>query len=312
MKNKFTYLKALFVDAGRAEYFSADLTPYIIGAVLGLASANADFTDWYNISIFLHGLFVVICAHYSAVWSNVLSDYELDKKYKSTLPQAVDIITKKYLTIFIVLFSLIGTFLVLDLSLKQGQLTLFYLWAIGLFSSHIYTLEPIRLKKYPLIGDIARGLPIVIPMIFGFFLFSENVNNLLVYNFVGISINLLGLFLIGEVWDWKDDKGYVKTIAVVLGYKFCLNWGIVLILVGIIICILGYYPFIRNNTPILIYMLLSVVVMIVFFGIFYYTIYRKRNNYLQIEHACGLLTKIGTTSIWLWFLIGASVFYYNT
>lgn len=312
MKNKFIYFKALFVDAGRAEYFSADLTPYIIGTVLGLASANINFADLSNVSIFLHGLFVVICAHYSAVWSNVLSDYELDKKYKSTLPKAVDIITKKHLTIYIITFSLIGTFFVLYLSLIQEQLTLFYLWAIGLFSSQIYTLEPIRLKKYPLIGDIARGFPIVIPMIFGFLLFSENLNNLLIYNFVGISVNLLGLFLIGEVWDWKDDIGYVKTIAVVLGYKFCLNYGILLILAGIVICTYAYYPFIQNNIPILIYMILSIVVIIVFFSIFYYTIYRKRNNYFQIEHACGLLTKIGTTSIWLWFLIGATVFYYNT
>ena len=301
--NKFIkFTKALFITAGRAEYFSADITPFLIGCFLA-----TKISSW-NLELFIIGLLTVISAHYSAVWSNVLSDYDLDKKYKSYLPNAVDIIGKKTLVLFITLSSLIGTILSLLLSLWAGSYLLFILWILGLTSAHIYTLEPIRLKKYPLIGDIARGFPIIIPMIFGYIIFNNAISPILVVNFVGISINLLGLFLIGEVWDYKDDVGYVKTLAIKFGYKKCVYAGGILTSLGLIFWLSYYYIYWKHNLLIEIYLYLSLILLLSFICFFYVKIIKEISNYYNIERKCGLITKIGTSFMWLWQLIGAFLF----
>lgn len=304
MKYFIRYIKALFIVAGRAEYFSADITPFLIGCFLASNMAH------WDVSIFLVSLLVVVLAHYAAVWANVISDYELDKKYKCYLPEAVDFIGKNKLIFCIIVASLIGTILCLYLSLILGSFCFLVLWMLGLTSALVYTLEPIRLKKYPLIGDFARGFPIIIPMVFGYLLFNSSINLVLSINFIGIAINLLGLFLIGEVWDYKDDKGFVKTVAVVSGYKKCVYVGGILIIVGLLFWLSYYSIHFMSYLFFRIYVLISIILIFFFVALFYYRVIRQISYYNRIEGFCGKITKIGTTFMWAWQLVGAILMSY--
>jgi hypothetical protein len=305
-KNQPSLLKALFIDAGRIEYFCADLTPYFIGIVLGLAASKIDIMNLSVLKLFLEGLLLVILAHFAAVYSNVYSDYELDKRFKPELPAAADTIGLSRLKLIFLVITLLGTIVAFDLSYTLGKSKLFIFWLIGIGLAHIYTLEPIRLKKYPFIGDIGRGIPIIIPMLLGFYLFSDTDNGVLLYNFIGIFVNLMGLFLIGEVWDWKDDKGFVRTLAVAFGYRKALSYGFLLIPCGIAIWILGnciIYPL----DEVYLCSLIGIFLLFAFMLYSNISIYKYRYDYDKIEHKCGMITKVGTSFMWLYQLISAVI-----
>ncbi|MDR0606369.1 MAG: UbiA family prenyltransferase [Bacteroidales bacterium] len=306
IKRRIKLIKALFYDAGRIEYFCADLTPYFIGVILGFAVSGIDIINPYVLKLFLEGLLLIVLAHFAAVYSNVYSDYELDKRFKPKLPAAADIIGLSQLKLIFSIITLIGTIVAIDISYTLVKVELFIFWIIGVGLAHIYTLEPIRLKKYPFIGDIARGIPIIIPMLFGFYMFSDNDNGVLLYNFIGIFVNLMGLFLIGEVWDWKDDKGFVCTIAVVFGYKKALLYGLILISCGIAVWTIGnclIYPL----KVIYLYSIVGIFLLSCFILYSIMNIYKHRFDYNKIEYKCGMITKIGTSLIWLYQLIGAII-----
>jgi len=302
IKNKSlkSFLAAIFV-AGRFEYFIADMLPFITGVFLGLSCISRDNLPYRQILI---GLIITICAHYVSVWANVLGDYELDKKFKSYLPKSVDIIGKQNLIIGIVFMVLLGTFFIIYLTFTVGFVIL-VLWIIGIFFAFAYSNEPLRLKKYIAIGDFSRGIQLVILLPFGFFIVAHytdfsmsDIVSLLFYT-VGLGINLFGLFLVGETWDWKDDVGFVNTFATKYGYKVCLNGAIILMPLGIILMMVGYFiKMSYSNVLQLIYLLLWTVLSCIIMGIFYHYIYSRREQYERIESKCGIFTMAGTTAIW--------------
>jgi|GEM_PF-2442897 hypothetical protein len=286
IKNKAlkSVLAAIFV-AGRFEYFMADMLPFITGVFLGLSCI------FYTIPYkhILIGLVITICAHYTSVWANVLGDYELDKKFKSYLPKSVDIIGKRNLITGIIFMLLLGTFLIIYLTQTVGFVIL-VLWIIGIFFVFAYSNEPLRLKKYVAIGDFSRGIQLVILLPFGFFIVSHYTNfamadivSLLFYT-MGLGMNLFGLFLVGETWDWKDDKGFVNTFATKYGYRTCLNGAMVIIPLGIALMMIGYslkmsfFNIVQSA-----YLLLWIVLSIIIMGLFYHHIYSQREYYERIE-----------------------------
>ena len=293
-------LAAIFV-AGRFEYFMADMLPFITGVFLGLSCISHNTIPWKHI---LMGFVITVCAHYVSVWANVLGDYELDKKFKTYLPNSVDIIGKRNLIIAIAFMLLIGTFFIIYLTFTVGFVIL-VLWIIGIFFAFAYSNEPLRLKKYIAIGDFSRGIQLVILLPFGFFIVAHytdfsmsDIMSLLLYT-IGLGINLFGLFLVGETWDWKDDIGFVNTFATKYGYIVCLNGAIILMPLGIILMMIGYsikIPF--PNILQLIYLLMWIVLSFIIMGIFYNYIYSKKAQYERIRSKCGIFTMAGTTAIW--------------
>ena len=293
-------LAAIFV-AGRFEYFMADMLPFITGVFLGLSCISHNIIPWKHI---LMGFVITVCAHYVSVYANVLGDYELDKKFKTYLPKSVDIIGKRNLVITIAFMLLLGTFLIIRLAFTVGLVVL-VLWIIGIFFAFSYSNEPLRLKEYVAIGDFSRGIQLVIPLSFGFFTVAHytdfsmsDIVSLLLYT-IGLGINLFGLFLVGETWDWKDDVGFVNTFATKYGYLACLDGAIILMPLGIILMMIGYSIKISfSNVLQLTYLLLWIVLSCIILGIFYHYIYSKKERYERIESRCGIFTMAGTTAIW--------------
>ena len=303
IRNKLlkSFLAAVFV-AGRFEYFMADMLPFITGVFLGLSCITYHYTSVYW--QILTGLIITISGHYISVWANVLGDYELDKKFKSYLPKSVDIIGRRNLVVGIAAMVVLGTFLILYLASTAGSIVII-LWMIGVFFAIAYSVEPLRLKKYIAIGDFSRGIQLVILLPFGFFVVAHHVIfsindlvSLLLYT-IGLGINLFGLFLVGETWDWKDDVGLVNTFATKYGYVACLNGALLLIPLGIILMMIGYYLKISfSNVLQFIYLLVWMISTFIIMWIFHHYIYSQRKNYDRVENYCGVFTMAGTTAIW--------------
>lgn len=312
------FLKALFITGGRIEYFTADLTPFVTGILLGFADyrmGNRGIRDGIPLAaVFVLGLLTVICSHYFTVWANVYADYEMDKRFKSELSDSVDTVGKGKLLSAIWLFVLAGLILIVALSLLLERWILTVLWAVGTFWALTYSFEPIRFKRTVILGDIARGLPIVITVPFGYFLFGNGFGNglgigmgsLLFWCTAGLGINLFGLFMIGEVWDWKDDQGIVNTVAVTWGYRAALNIGMVFIPAGAL-CWLFSYRAAHGGTAMRVYFWAGMAVLALFMTDLVLRVYRKRGNYDAIEAHCGIVTKAGTTLLWVMELAGAAV-----
>lgn len=304
------FIKALFITGGRIEYFTADLTPFLTGFMLGLADyqirnqkAPAGFLPF---GAFLAGLLIIICSHYFTVLANVYADYEMDKKFKSGLSDSVDIVGKKKMLIIIWGYVLISFLLILLLSLWRHKWILMALWAIGTFWALTYSFEPLRFKRIVILGDIARGLPIVITMPFGYYLLGGEASSLLICCTAGIGVNLFGLFLVGEVWDWKDDQGIVNTVAVTWGYKAALNASMFLIPAGMLIW-LAAFKAAHGGIAMQMYFWIGLCILFLFMLDLGVQVYRKRNCYDDIEAHCGIVTKVGTTVLWLAELAGAVI-----
>ncbi len=303
IKNKKirTVLSLIFV-AGRAEYFMADMLPFIMGVFLGLASlSRSDFTYYLdtNLHILICGLLITICAHYASVWANVLGDYELDKS-KSELPQAVDYIGKKTLSFFVILSIVVGTILIIYLSLLNSTYIYLVLWALGIGITLAYSCEPLRLKKYLLWNEFSRGTPLVILLPFGYSIVTLSLSIPLVFYITGLAVNLFGLFMVGEVWCYQDDKWHVNTITTTYGWHFSLDLSILIMPLGMLMMMLGYYFLVdMANFYHLLYLIIWIIMVVLIMIVFMLKIYLKRSDYDAIEGQCGLFTKAGTTSFWL-------------
>ena len=292
-----------FLIAGRAEYFMADMLPFVAGILLGIGDVLSE-SEGLRLRLVV-GLVVTVCAHYTSVWANVIGDYELDKKFKKYLPSAVDVVGGRFLAIGILFTVTVGTLLIIYLARLTSLILLVFLWIIGIFFALAYSNKPLRLKRYVFAGDFARGIQLVILLPFGFFVatgsnFSTKGLAALALYATGLGVNLLGLFLVGECWDWKDDKGLVETVATRYGYKRSLKWSGPLIVFGIGLMMIGFVvkgePFgnYLHATWLLIWLFLTICIMLAF----YLKIYSRKDDYHAIENACGLFTKAGTTAIW--------------
>lgn len=294
-------LSAIFVT-GRAEYFMADMLPLLIGIFLGLASLTGNDLTYFlsnNMHILMYGLLITICGHYVSVWANDLGDYELDKN-KSELPQAVDFIGKERLWGCVLLMFIIGSILITYISLINNTYIYAILWILEIGITLAYSCEPLRLKKYLLLNEITRGAPLVILLPFGYYLVTLDISIPLILYTIGIAVNLFGLFMVGEVWCYKDDVRHVNTFGTRYGWCFSLNLSVPIMILGMLLMTFGYYILAdMANLYHLLYLIVWIIAIIGVMTIFFVKIYAKRTNYEQVGDKCGLFTKAGTTSFWL-------------
>lgn len=303
MRGFFRKSRALFFVAGRPEYFLADLLPFASGVLIGWATLRIDVVTFWktNYEFILLGLAATILAHFATVWANDLGDYELDKD-KSHLPQAVDIIGKHVLLYITITTIAINTFIILYMCVMKQNYIYLSLWAIGIITTLSYSCPPARLKKYLYLNEITRGLPLVILLPFGYFLVQQKIELPIVLYTIGLAINLLGLFLVGEVWCYVDDIGQIHTIATVFGYIRSLSLSRPIMLAGIFFMWTGYFllAYTLGQVDILSisYLIFWIVCIVVIFFLFNYHIYQQRKEYVSIYNKCGFFTKAGTSMIW--------------
>jgi len=222
--------KAMFIVAGRAEYLLADVIPYWMGVALASLSFEIILD---NASIVGIGFCIILLIHYATVWINCVYDYEMDKKYKSRLSHAVDMVGRDMLLSFSILFILIATLLVTHISMILGRLYLLGLWFTGVITGQLYSASPLRLKRYIIVGDLARGYPLICLLLFGYLIITPVIQPSFIAFLIGHIIMLFGAFSIAEIWDWSDDlEAGIHTIATIWGFAIAGFLGLMLITVG--------------------------------------------------------------------------------
>lgn len=279
-------LKAAFAVAGRIEYFQADTLPFFMGLFLAVPFHEL-FANW---ALVVEGLAVIIFIHYATVWLNCLADYDMDKKYKSSLPDAVDAAGHRFLSMVSVLFMVMGSLLMVHLSIILSKPYLFALWVLGSFIGQAYSLRPLRLKRFPIVGDLSRGFALICLVLFGYILLADKISSLFIAFLVGHNLVLLGSFGVAEIWDYSDDiEEGIKTIATQWGFKWSLIWALTLVSLGSVFIIfpLGCEILVKNVMFFVLYFPLFLLAYILpIYEI--YGIYQKRDqDYLTVLKPIG-------------------------
>jgi homogentisate phytyltransferase/homogentisate geranylgeranyltransferase len=186
---------------------------YLMAANSGLSVFN--FTEtWLGAAI------ACICANIYIVGLNQLTDVEIDKINKPNLPLAAGDFTVKQGWIIISICLLLG----FGLALIQGQF-LFLTVASSLVIGTIYSLPPIRLKRFPFWASVCifsvRGLIVNL----GLFLhFNQVLNQSLE---IPLKVWILTIFILIFTYviaifkDMPDIEGDRKFNVVTLS----INWG---------------------------------------------------------------------------------------
>ena len=152
-----------------------------------------------------------------AVWENDEADTEIDKISNSSRPLVENALTagewraSKYLFLFIALsFAFLG------------GLYLFIFTLLFLSLYHIYSIYPLRIKRFFGLSSLVIACNALIAVLMGFFMFSgtENLRNFPGRYFWGI---LIIFFLFEHIKNLKDFEGdkkdNIQTLPVMLGLK---------------------------------------------------------------------------------------------
>lgn len=209
---------------------------------------------------------------------NDLSDVELDKKTNKGRPLVKKIISREEMTNVAIVSALFS----LGLAFSLGFIP-FCLILLGLASTTFYSLEPFRLKRFPL-SVFFSALGVFIGILLGYYAAFPLALNLFVLKFSLAALLLCTLgFNVKDVKDFKADKSAgIKTIPVLLGERvgrhvialmvlfsylvFPLLVGIPLLLAPSIVFGAASYPLIVRKSfsekPVIALYVLYVVLMI--------------------------------------------------
>src|SRR5215218_8841229 len=145
VQDVLTYIRA-FLVVSRVEFMVMGIPVIALSALLAASRPN---------DLMGHGavrLGLLTAMWYLAYWIssqvNCLADYELDKRYKSRLPQAIDILKgPRTIWAMIAVETLVASAIVFYLAISESRIGLVVLWVVGLFLVGAYSLEPLRFKR---------------------------------------------------------------------------------------------------------------------------------------------------------------------
>src|SRR5215213_4560264 len=131
VQDVLTYIR-VFLVVSRVEFMVMGIPVIALSALL--AASRPDDLMGYNavrlgLLAALWYLAYWICSHV-----NCIADYELDKHYKSRLPQAIDILKgPRTVWVMIAVETLVASAIVAYLAITESRIGLVVLWVVGLF-----------------------------------------------------------------------------------------------------------------------------------------------------------------------------------
>jgi 4-hydroxybenzoate polyprenyltransferase len=163
---------------------------------------------------------------YLAYWIcsqvNCTADYELDKRYKSRLPQAIDILKgPRTIWSMIAVESVVASAIVVYLAITESRIGLVVLWVVGLFLVGAYSLEPLRFKRRGFLNLVTLSLILYfLPALYIYYAMAPHMKILPLIALLGFSTQMIGLLLVNQIEDYHEDKQMnVLTSTVRWGLK---------------------------------------------------------------------------------------------
>ena len=163
---------------------------------------------------------------YLAYWIcsqvNCIADYELDKRYKSRLPRAIDILKgPRTIWAIIAVESVVASAIVVYLAISESRIGLVVLWVVGLLLVGAYSLEPLRFKRRGFLNLVTLSLILYfLPALYIYYAMAPQMKILPLLALLGFSTQMIGLLLVNQIEDYHEDKAMnVLTSTVRWGLK---------------------------------------------------------------------------------------------
>ena len=169
--------------------------------------------------LFLASATVLVLSYLQGVHINMLSDYAIDRNYKRFLPDAIDTLGRNTFKAIFLIECIAAFFLVLFLSILLRRVVLLVLWLIGVSIGLAYSLEPLRLKRNPVLNSTSLILVLCIfPMVWVYFIFASSITVAFGLFCVGMTLGVIGFVVPTELEDYPEDKeARIRTPTQVLG-----------------------------------------------------------------------------------------------
>lgn len=213
-----------FITSCRFEFFPATISLLFMGFFWGLNTT----IDLNSAALLLTATIVLVLTNLQGIHVNMLSDYELDKKYKKFLPAAIDTLGKKTFKAIFLIECVLSFSLVLFLTVFLSKIILLVLWSIGFFIGLAYSLGPLRFKSNPVLNPISLIMVLcILPMVWVYFIFAPAITLGFSLFCGGIALGVIGLVLPTELEDFPEDKAAgVQNLTQMLGPLRSSNFSI--------------------------------------------------------------------------------------
>jgi len=205
---------------------------------LGLFLASTTLAD---LNIFSLIFFIMYLLHIVfACKINCYFDYEIDKKYKIELAQAVDNLGKKTIRILLLIEGILIGGLIIVLII-YGYVIVGIISVLGFILSIIYSATPPRFKKRGFLSafPIILGL-FLLPVLGGWLMISTTLTVFIIIFMCGYALMNEGINLVNTAEDYDEDLSEdVRTWAHHFGMRKVLRIAFLFTLIGGIGCLIG-------------------------------------------------------------------------
>ncbi|PWA79187.1 hypothetical protein CTI12_AA207460 [Artemisia annua] len=206
------------------------LRPHTIrGTALGSVSLvtralleNPDLIRWSLVFKAFSGLIALICGNGYIVGINQIYDIGIDKVNKPYLPIAAGDLSVQSAWFLVLAFAVVGVIIV---AMNFGQF-ITSLYCLGLFLGTIYSVPPLRMKRFPVVAFL------IIATVRGFLL------NFGVYYAVRAALGL--------TFQWRVNKPYLPIAAGDLSVQSAWFLVLAFAVVGVIIVAMNFGQFITS------------------------------------------------------------------
>jgi 4-hydroxybenzoate polyprenyltransferase len=209
-----------FLVVSRVEFMVMGIPVIAIPALLAISRPN----DLMGDDAVRLGLLTAVW--YLAYWIcsqvNCIADYELDKTYKSRLPQSIDILKgRRTIWLMVTVEIVVASTIVLYLAISESRVGLVVLWVVGVFLIAAYSLEPLRFKRRGFLNLVTLSLILYfLPALYIYYALAPHIRILPLLALLGFSTQMIGLLLVNQIEDYHEDKEMnVLTSSVRWGLK---------------------------------------------------------------------------------------------
>ena len=202
-------------------------------AVLGFLFAANEIQELFNYPILAFVLLHLTLAVF-ACNINSYFDYEVDRRYKRYMSDAVDVIGKKNIR-FILGFEFVAALALIAYLLTEGKILPGLLAVVGMFFAISYSAEPIRIKGRGWMSQLPIFIGLyMVPLFAGYLLIRDPILPSFVIFVLGYAMMNEGFTIVNSCEDYSEDKSEgICTWAHLLGLNRALKVAFVFVLAGL-------------------------------------------------------------------------------
>ncbi len=273
----------LLVTVSRPEFLPANSASLVIGISWGVNLPVDLILGLIVPATLVFGIITLVSAFAAQV--NTISDYELDLKdnCKRELVQALGLLERGKLKFFIVLELLSSLVLLFALYSIVAKPALIFMWMAAVFLAYAYSAPPLRLKSKAWLAPITLLIVLsILPVTFVLYIFSSELNPFFFIFLSGQALTVYGVIVPAEIRDYFGDKSMgIDTLTVRLGLAKASLFSIILLIVGGILCGVGFlFRLLYGNHPAMTIFLLAMAAVYCFVLRKYVRLYHLSKEYI--------------------------------